>query len=87
MPDVQSSKCPFCRMQTTRRLFRVPLCAICLEESKDFIWVSAVQLALLAAGVIDGWFFVAEEVLLFFVLIGIKHRLPPVLDRFVEETG
>ncbi len=85
MPDEQSSKCPFCRMQTTRRIFRVPLCPICLDQSNDFVWVSAVQLVLLATGVIDGWFFVAEEVLLFFVLIGIKHRLPPVLDRFVEE--
>ena len=87
MPDRQSSKCPFCRMQTTRRLFRVPLCPICLEQSNDFVWVSAVQLVLLAGGAIDGWFFVAEEVLLFFVLIVIKHRLPQVLDRFVEEMN
>ena len=72
-------------METTRRLFRVPLCPICLDQSNDFVWVSAVQLVLLAVGAIDGWFFAAEEVLLFFVLIGIKHRLPPVLDRFVEE--
>ena len=85
MPDEQSSKCPFCRMETTRRLFRVPLCPICLEQSNDFVWVSAVQLGLLGIGAIDGWFFAAEEVLLFFVLIGIKHRLPAVLDRFVEE--
>ena len=36
------------------------------------------------AGAIDGLFFVIEELLLFFVLIGIKHRLPAVLDRLVE---
>ena len=78
--------CPFCRMSTRRPLLRVPLCAICLEQSNDFLWVSLVQVALLAAGAIDGLFFVIEEVLLFFVLIVIKHRLPAVLDRFVEES-
>ena len=78
--------CPFCRMSTCRRLLRVPLCAICLEQSNDFLWVSLVQVALLAAGAIDGLFFVIEEVLLFFVLIVIKHRLPAVLDRFVEKS-
>ncbi len=86
MPDKKPAKCPFCRMQAKRRVFRVPLCPICLEQSNDFIWVSAVQLVFLAVGAINGWFFVAEELLLFFVLIGIKHRLPPILDRFVEET-
>ena len=81
------SKCPFCRMETRRRLFRVPLCAICLEQSNDFLWVSLVQVALLLAGAIDGLFFVIEEVLLFVVLIVIKHRLPTVLDRFVEDSS
>jgi len=73
-------------MRTHRRLFRLPLCPICLEQSNDFLWVSLVQVALLAAGAIDGLFFVIEEVLLFVVLIVIKHRLPAVLDRFVEES-
>ena len=86
MPDEPTAKCPFCRMQTKRRLFRLPICSICLDQSNDFVWVSAVQLVLLATGIISGWFFVAEELLLFFVLIAIKHRLPPLLDRFVEEA-
>jgi hypothetical protein len=78
--------CPFCRMNTRRRLLRVPLCPICLEQANDFFWVSLVQVGLLAAGVIDGLFFVVEEFLLFFVLIGTKHRLPAVLDRFTEDA-
>jgi hypothetical protein len=78
--------CPFCRMSTRRRLLRVPLCPICLEQSNDFLWVSLVQVGLLTAGAIDGLFFVVEEFLLFFVLIGIKHRLPAVLDRFTEDA-
>jgi len=85
MPPEHTWKCPFCRMSTKKRLLRVPLCPICLEQSNDFLWVSAVQVALLGAGAISGLFFVLEEILLFFVLIVIKHRLPAVLDRFVEE--
>lgn len=81
-----AAKCPFCRMGTNRKLFRVPLCPICLEQANDFVWVSLVQVALLAVGAIDGWFFVTEEFLLFFVLIGVKHRLPLVFDRFMEDT-
>ena len=79
--------CPFCRMRTTRRLLRLPLCEICLEQTNDFFWVSLVQVALLAAGAIDGLFFVIEEPLLFFVLVGVKHRLPPLFDRFMEEAA
>ena len=86
MPDRDDAwTCPFCRMRTRRRLLRVPLCSICLEQSNDFLWVSLVQVLLLLVGAIDGLFFVIEECLLFFVLIAIKHRLPPVLDRFVEQ--
>lgn len=86
MPDERPWKCPFCRMETQKRIFRVPICPICLDQSNDFIWVSLVQLVLLVGGAIDGWFFVAEEVILFVVLIVIKHRLPPILDRFVEQA-
>ena len=86
MPDRNDWKCPFCRMNTRRRLFRVPLCPICLEQSNDFVWVSAVQVILLSIGAIDGLFFVIEEVLLFVVLIVIKHRVPALLDRFVQEA-
>ena len=61
-----------------------PLCAICWEQLNDFIWVSFVQVALLAFGAVDGLFFVIEEVLLFFVLIVIKHRVRPILGRITE---
>ncbi len=81
MTDKPASKCPFCRMQATWKVGPLPLCPICLEQANDFVWVSAVQLVLLATGAISGLFFVIEELLLFFVLIGIKHRLPPILHR------
>ncbi|MEE9142770.1 MAG: hypothetical protein V3U59_08655 [Gammaproteobacteria bacterium] len=32
-------------------------------------------------GGIDGWFFVLDEILLFVVLVVIKHRLPAPWDR------
>ena len=79
-------RCVFCRMDTRERVARLPLCAICLEQSNDFIWVSAVQVLLLLAGAIDGLFFVIEEALLFFVLVVVKHRIPSLLERFVERT-
>ena len=77
-------KCVFCRMATSWRVFRAPLCSICWEQLNDFIWVSFVQVALLAFGAISGLFFVIEEVLLFFVLIIIKHRLRPILGGVTE---
>ena len=88
VPDSRSApwRCVFCRMLTSVRTLRVPLCEICRDQVNDFIWVSLVQVLLLAVGLINGLFFVAEEVLLFIVLIVIKHKLPPVLDRFTEST-
>ncbi len=77
-------KCVFCRMATGWRVLRAPLCAICWEQLNDFIWVSFVQVGLLALGAINGLFFVIEEVLLFFVLIVIKHRVRPILGRITE---
>ncbi len=74
-------KCLFCRMATGSRVLRAPLCAIYWEQLNGFIWVSFVQIALLALGAINGLFFVIEEVLLFFVLIVIKHRVRPILSR------
>ena len=79
-------KCVFCRMATGRRVLRAPLCAICWEQLNDFVWVSFVQVALLAIGAINGLFFVIEEVLLFFVLIVIKHRVRPILGRITETS-
>lgn len=40
-----------------------------------------VQAGLVAAGLLGGVTFVAEEVLLFFVLVFVKHRLPPPWQR------
>jgi hypothetical protein len=59
-------------MATGWRVLRAPLCTICWETLNDFIWVSFVQVALLALGAINGLFFV------------IKHRVRPILGRITE---
>jgi hypothetical protein len=79
-------KCVFCRMKTATRVLRAPLCAICWDQMNDFVWVSFIQIFLLAIGAISGLFFLIEEVLLFFVLIFVKHRIPPILGRFTEQA-
>jgi hypothetical protein len=79
-------RCVFCRMTTATRVLRAPLCGICWDQVNDFIWVSFIQVALLAIGAIDGLFFVVEELLLFFVLIFVKHRIPPLLGRFTQTS-
>jgi hypothetical protein len=70
-------KCVFCRMKTATRVLRAPLCAICWDQMNDFVWVSFIQIFLLAIGAISG---------LFFVLIFVKHRIPPILGRFTEQA-
>lgn len=77
-------RCVFCRMSTGVRLFRIPLCGICRDQLQDFVWVSGIQGSLALAGVIGGLQFAVEEVLLFVVLVVVKHRLPSVFDRFIE---
>ena len=79
-------RCPFCRMRTGVRLFRMPLCAICRDQMQDFIWVSVVLLALVPTGFISGAQFVVEELLLFGVLVLVKHRLPSIFDRFTQHA-
>ncbi len=79
-------RCPFCRMHTGVRLFRVPLCPICRDQMQDFVWVSAIQGALVAAGFISGLQFAVEELLLFGILVVVKHRLPSIFDRFVRSA-
>jgi len=71
------SHCLFCRMDTSFRLLRVPLCTICRDQVYDFAWVTLVQLVVWLSGGIDGYTFVIEEVLLFIVLVIVKHRIPP----------
>ena len=55
-------------------------------SSQDFIWVSGIQGSLVAAGFISGLQFAVEEVLLFSVLVLVKHRLPSIFDRFTQSA-
>ncbi len=68
-------------MQTSLRWLGFPVCKICRDQLYDFVWVSAVQTLVWLLGGIDGWFFVLDEILLFVVLVVIKHRLPAPWDR------
>ena len=77
-------RCLFCRMHTGVRLFRIPVCHICRDQVQDFVWVSAIQGSLVAAGFISGLQFAVEEVLLFGVLVLVKNRLPSIFERFVQ---
>lgn len=63
-------------MQTTLRWLGMPLCPICRDQLYDFMWVSVVQTLVWILGGIDGWFFVIDEILLFVVLVIVKHRVP-----------
>ena len=76
-----SGKCLFCRMTTSFKLGWVSLCSICRDQVYDFAWVTIVQLCMLLTGAISGMMFLIEEVLLFFVLVIVKHRIPAPWDR------
>ncbi len=84
--ETQPWRCLFCRMHTGVRLFRVPVCPICRDQVQDFVWVSGIQGILVAMGFINGLQFAVEEVLLFGVLVLVKHRLPWIFDRFVQRA-
>lgn len=71
-----SGRCLFCRMRNPHRFLGLPVCGICRDQLYDFLWVSGVQGLLVSAGVLGGVTFVLEEVLLFSVLVLVKHRLP-----------
>lgn len=77
MKNLLKKRCIFCWMDTELQWLRLPLCSICRDQVYDFAWVSAVQVALFLFGGIDGLFFVIEEILLFAVLVLIKHRVKP----------
>jgi hypothetical protein len=64
-------------MPTSHHLLGVPVCAICRDQTYDFFWASGIQAILVAAGLLGGVTFVLEEVLLFGVLVFVKHRIPP----------
>ena len=78
--------CLFCRMRTGTKLFRIPLCQICHDQTQDFVWVSLVLLILLPTGFITGLQFVVEEILIFIVLVVVKHRLPSIFEPFTRRT-
>jgi len=80
-PEASGSKCLFCRMATTHHFLALPVCAICRDQLYDFVWASGVQAALVLAGLLGGLTFVLEEVLLFTVLVFVKHRIPPPWER------
>ena len=79
-------RCLFCHMRTGVRLFRISVCAICRDQVQDFVWVSVVLLALVPTGFISGVQFVVEALLLFGVLVLVKHRLPSIFDRFTQHA-
>lgn len=79
-------RCLFCRMPTVVRLFRIPVCPICEDQIHDFVWVSVVLFALVPTGFVSGTQFLVEELLLFGVLVLVKHRLPSIFDRFTEHA-
>ena len=80
-PEASGSKCLFCRMPTTHHFLALPVCAICRDQLYDFVWASGVQAALVFAGLLGGLTFFLEEVLLFTVLVFVKHRIPPPWER------
>lgn len=80
----QPSRYLFCCMHTDVRLVRVPVCSVCRDQLQDFVWASGIQGALVAVGLIGGLQFVVEELLVFGVLVLVKHRLPSIFDRFIQ---
>ena len=82
----QPWRCLFCRMRTGISLFRIPVCHICRDQVQDFVWVSGVQALFVAVGFISSLQFAVEEVLLFGILVLVRHRLPSVFDRFTRNA-
>ncbi len=79
--STKNKKCPFCRMQSTGRFLRISVCAICRDQLYDFVWASAVQAVVAVAFQLGGFVFLVEEVLLFLVLVLVKHRLTPPWEK------
>ena len=68
-------------MSTTLRFLRLNVCEICRDQAYDFLWVPAVQALVSVVFALGILFFLVEEVLLFGVLIFVKHRFPPPWQR------
>lgn len=69
-------RCIFCRMNTSLKWLRLPLCSICRDQLYDFFWVTCVQIVFWLSGAVSGVTFVLEEVALFVVLVLVKHHIP-----------
>jgi len=80
-PNSHTSKCPFCRMQSESRLMNIPVCAICRDQLYDFAWVSGVQAVVTLLFNLGGIVFIVQEILLFAVLIFVKHRFTPPWEK------
>jgi len=76
-----TGRCIFCRMRTSYGFAGLPMCAICRDQSYDFLWASLVQAIVVVAGGMSGFFFVVDEALLFTVLVLVKHRIQPPWER------
>ena len=84
--NLQPWRCLFCRMRTRVKLFAIPVCSICRDQVQDFVLVTGVLGVLVTAGFISGLQFAVEEVLIFGVLVLVKHRFPRLFDRFLRKA-
>ena len=78
---VKQHRCVFCRMSTTLQFLRLNVCEICRDQVYDFLWVSLVQALVSVVFALGIMFFLVEEILLFGVLVFVKHRFPPPWQR------
>ena len=84
--ETQPWRCLFCHMRTGVKLFQIPVCPICRDQFQDFVRVSGLLGALVATGFISGLQFAVEEILIFGVLVLVKHRIPGIFDRFLHRA-
>ena len=77
----KAARCIFCRMPTADRFLRVPMCPICRDQSYDFLLVSGVQVLMAPIVGLSRGQFATQELLMFFVLILLKHRITPPWQR------
>jgi hypothetical protein len=68
-------------MRSVGRFLYIPVCAICRDQLYDFIWASGVQGVVTLAFDLGGIVFLVEEVLLFTVLVLVKHRVTPRWEK------
>ena len=71
-------------MSTGVRLFGIPVEPIFQDQLQDFVCVSFIQGFVALLGWVNGVQFLIEEVVLFGVLVLVKHRLPSVFEPFLR---